>query len=137
MINNKLQINKFNLWNLGKKGDNTKYTPKIVIIAKWGWGKSWVIKNIMNFFKDIPCGIVICPTECVNNFYSWFVWKTHIYDKYDKWIIEKIFERQKNMMKKNLIRASQNKPPIDHRIFLIMDDCMADNAWTKDKSILE
>lgn len=129
----KLNISNFDLWELKKNTAGDVYWPTITIIAKWGSGKSWIIKNIMYELKDIPCSIVICPTENVNGFYSWFISKTHIYDKYDSKILDKIFTRQEYLIQKNERRKSQGKSALDYRIVLIMDDCLASGYdWWKD-----
>ena len=44
----------------------------IMMIAKRGSGKSWITKAIMMHFSDIPCGIVIAPTDRMNSFYNDF-----------------------------------------------------------------
>ena len=44
--------------------------PRIAIIAKSGSGKSWVIRDIMYVMKNIPCGVIIAPTDKMTGFYN-------------------------------------------------------------------
>ena len=58
-----LQLNRFDLNNLIYDVNNDYINPRIAIIAKSGSGKSWVIREIMHYMQDIPCGVVIAPTD--------------------------------------------------------------------------
>ena len=49
-----LQLDKFDLKNLVLDPSGDFLNPRIAIIAKSGSGKSWVIRDIMNYIKDIP-----------------------------------------------------------------------------------
>jgi hypothetical protein len=42
--------------------------PAIIMIAKRGSGKSWIVRDIMFHFSKIPVGIVIAPTDRINSF---------------------------------------------------------------------
>lgn len=62
---NKLPIRQFKLSDMVKN-------PAIIMIAKRGSGKSWVVRAIMHHFRSIPCGIIIAPTDRMNPFYNIF-----------------------------------------------------------------
>ena len=111
--------------------------PSIVMIAKRGSGKSWVTKAIMLHFSNIPCGIVIAPTDRMNSFYNDFFPDTYIHYQYKSSIITKILDRQTQMINKQRIKKQQGKN-IDVRTFIIMDDCLGDKkSWVRDAPILE
>jgi hypothetical protein len=60
--------------------------------------------------------------------------KLFIHNEYNTVIIENILKRQKQVLKqiKNE-REQYNRSTIDPRTFAIMDDCLYDGKWTKDK----
>jgi hypothetical protein len=107
--------------------------PAIVMIAKRGSGKSWIVRALMYAYKDIPVWVIISRTETVNPFYSKFYPDTFIYDKFDSKIIEKILNRQIILKEKK-----KTHPKLDTRIGLIMDDCLTDaKDWEKSESVRE
>lgn len=112
--------------------------PRIAIIAKSGSGKSWVIRDILNYIKDIPCGTIIAPTDTMNGFYNDFFPQSFIHHKYHEDIIPNLLKRQVIILRKNEERIKNGKKPIDPRAFLIMDDCMSTkHLWKKDPNILK
>ena len=62
---NKLPVRQFKLSDMVEN-------PAIIMIAKRGSGKSWVVRAIMHHFRSIPCGIIIAPTDRMNPFYNIF-----------------------------------------------------------------
>lgn len=108
----------------------------ILLIAKRGSGKSICIKDLMYYHRDIPIGAVISPTEAKNRFYSDFVPSLFIHHEYSPELVQNIVNRQTMIMKKRNKEISMySKSSIDPRAFFIMDDCMFDNDWKKDKNI--
>lgn len=106
--------------------------PAIIMIAKRGSGKSWVVRAILEYFKDIPVGLIIAPTDRMNKFYGKFFPDSYIHYEYKSEIIEKVLERQKIIIEK-----SRGKK-IDPRAFIIMDDCLGQKgSWVKDQPIQE
>lgn len=109
--------------------------PSIVMIAKRGSGKSVVCKAILNHFKDIPCGMIIAPTDINNHFYGSFFPETYIHYEYKSSIIEKLLARQTSIKEKKEKRKNKK---IDTRAFVVMDDCLSQKkSWVKDQPILE
>ncbi len=104
----------------------------IVVLGKRDTGKSFLTKDLLYNHRDIPVGTVISPTENANRFYGNFIPKIFIHDEYHPSITYNFMKRQKKM--KRLIDKGEN---IDNRAFLILDDCLYDNAWKNDKSIRE
>ena len=132
-----LQLNKFDMKWLIKDKSSTYINPRIAIIAKSGSGKSWIIRDILHYIKDIPCGVVIAPTDKMTGFYNDFFPLSFIYHEYNEDIIPKILMRQTKMLEKNKQRKKKGKKELDPRAFLIMDDCMSSkHLWLKDPNIL-
>ena len=100
----------------------------VILIGKRDTGKSFLCKDILFYHKDIPVGQVISGTEASNQFYGSIVPKLFIHDEYSSPIIENMLKRQRQMVEK-----SHEEKEVDPRGFLILDDCLFDNSWTKDK----
>ena len=103
----------------------------VLLLAKRRTGKSFLCRDIMHTHRDVPSGMIISPTEKANKYYGDFVPDLFIYNDYSAELIEKFLKRQQN------IREIAKKRAIDERAFLVMDDCMFDNKWVKDKEIRE
>jgi hypothetical protein len=111
--------------------------PRIACIAKSGSGKSWVVRDLLYNMRDIPCGVVIAPTDKLTGFYNDFFPPTFIHHQYQSEIIPKVLQRQMIIIEKNKKRIKEGKKIIDPRCFLIMDDCMSSkHLWLKDPNIL-
>jgi len=124
-----------NLLKYDEKGDFLN--PRICCIGASGTGKSWIIRNIMNCLKDIPCAVIICPTDSKNGFYDELVPKSFIYHEYRQDILPRILKRQNLIIEKNKSRVKEGKKKIDPRILFIMDDCMSSkHLWLKDPLML-
>ena len=102
----------------------------VVLIGKRDTGKSYLCRDILYHHKDIPVGQVISGTEGANQFYQQIVPKLFIHEEFDISIIEKMLKRQKLMIER---KNSGNDLKTDPRAFLILDDCLYDNSWSKDK----
>jgi hypothetical protein len=121
-----------------KKFDITRVQDDkvIVMIGKRGTGKSFLIQDLLFYHQSIPVGTVISPTEPANKFFSKFVPNIFIHEDYKPGIIDNYVRRQKMAVEKvteekNLYGQSR----LDPRAFLILDDCLYDNSWTKDRNI--
>jgi hypothetical protein len=77
---------------------------------------------------------VISGTEAGNGFFAEHVPKLFIHDEYQSAIIENILKRQKTVLKQiKKEMEAYKRTNIDPRAFVILDDCLYDNKWTKDK----
>jgi len=111
--------------------------PSIVMIAKRGSGKSWVVRSIMKHFKHLPGGAIIAPTDKMNSFYGKFFPDVYIHYEYQSKIIEKILHRQTQIIEKAKEKYKKGKF-CDPRAFIIMDDCLSSKgSWMKDQPIME
>lgn len=105
---------------------------KIVMIGKSGSGKSTLIEDVMYYRQDVPCGMVISGTEIANGFYSRFVPGKLIHDKYSPDLIKNFVKRQVALKNKERLGTGDGRDP---RAFLILDDCLFDDSWTRDEMI--
>jgi len=128
-----LELKKWDMRHISFRPDENK-GPVIVLIGRRDTGKSYLVRDLLYFHQDVPIGTVISGTEAGNGFYSAHVPKLFIHDEYNTAIIENILKRQKLVLKqvKKEIE-SYKRSNIDPRAFVILDDCLYDNTWTKDK----
>jgi hypothetical protein len=102
----------------------------VVLIGKRETGKSFLCRDLLFAHRDIPCGQVISGTEAANSFYGKMVPKLFIHDEYSPGIIQNVIKRQRLMLEKIQSNAS-----VDPRLFLLLDDCIYDQSWVKDKNV--
>lgn len=128
-----LELRKFDMRSITFDPKENK-GPVIVFIGRRDTGKSFLVRDLLYFHQDIPVGTVISGTETVNGFFGKIVPKLFIHDEYNTLIIEKVLQRQRAMMKQcNYDLATYKKMTIDPRTFVILDDCLYDNTWSRDK----
>lgn len=125
----KLELKKFNVRNIDPNS-------VIVMIGKRATGKSFLIRDILHNMKNVPVGVVISGTERANKFYESIVPKMFIYDDYANEIVKKLLDRQEKITNQYKSEVTKyGRSDIDPRAFLILDDCLYDSAWTRDKSM--
>jgi len=128
-----LELKKFDMKNISFKASEVA-GPVIVLIGRRDTGKSFLVRDLLYHHQDIPIGTVIAGTESGNGFYSKMVPKLFIHDEYNTAIIENILKRQKMVVKqiKREVEA-YGRSNIDARAFVILDDCLYDNSWAREK----
>ena len=108
--------------------------PVVVLIGRRDTGKSFLVKDLLFHHVDIPIGTVISGTEAGNGFYAKHVPKLFIHNEYNTGLIENVLKRQKQVIKQvNKQIETFKKSNIDPRTFVILDDCLYDNGWARDK----
>ena len=128
-----LELRKFNMKDISFRPTENK-GPVVVLIGRRDTGKSYLVRDLLWYHQDIPIGTVISGTEAGNGFYSSHVPKLFIHDEYDAVIIENILKRQKTVLKQiKKEMETYKKTNIDPRAFVILDDCLYDATWTRDK----
>jgi hypothetical protein len=128
-----LDMRKFDMKNISFRPDENK-GPVVVLIGRRDTGKSFLVRDLLYYHQDIPIGTVISGTEAGNGFFSEHVPKLFIHDEYNSAIIENILKRQKTVLKQiKKEMDAYKRTNIDPRAFVILDDCLYDNKWTKDK----
>ena len=114
-----IQLRKFNPASM--KDDKV-----CVLIGKRNTGKSTLVTDILYHKKHLPAGIVMSATEEGNHHYQQFVPDLFIYGDYDREAIERVLERQRQILLRN--------KPISPA-FILLDDCMYDKKFMKDTCI--
>jgi hypothetical protein len=128
-----LDLKKFDMRSITFRADENK-GPVIVMIGRRDTGKSVLVRDLLYFHQDIPIGTVISGTEAGNGFYAKLVPKLFIHEEYNSVIIENILRRQRAVMKQVGKEIEiYKKTSIDPRTFVILDDCLYDDKWTRDK----
>jgi len=128
-----LELKKFDMRQISFKASENK-GPVVVLIGRRDTGKSYLVRDLLYYQQDIPIGTVISGTEAGNGFYSEHVPKVFIHNEYSQGIIENVLRRQKQCMRQMSKEIQTFKRSnIDPRAFCILDDCLYDAGWTKDK----
>ena len=128
-----LELRKFDMKSISFRPDENK-GPVVVLIGRRDTGKSFLVRDLLYYHQDIPIGTVISGTEAGNGFYAEHVPKLFIHEEYNTAIIENILKRQRTVMKQIKKEVEiYRKSTIDPRAFVILDDCLFDASWTRDK----
>ena len=128
-----LELKKFDMKKISFKPNENK-GPVVVLIGRRDTGKSFLVRDLLFYHQDIPIGTVISGTEEGNGFYGKLVPKLFIHNEYNTAIIENILKRQRSVLKQIKKEVETFKrSTIDPRTFVILDDCLYDNTWTRDK----
>jgi len=128
-----LELRKFDMKGIQFKSTENK-GPVVVLIGKRDTGKSFLVRDLLYYQQDIPIGTVISGTEEGNGFYGKMVPRLFIHNEYNSAIIENILKRQRSVLhqvKKEM--ETYKRCNIDPRAFVILDDCLYDNTWSRDK----
>ncbi len=124
-----LELRKFNMNEI----DNDKV---VVLIGKRETGKSFLVKDLLYHNQSIPVGTVISGTEGANSFYSKIMPSIFIHGEYKAEIIHNVLKRQKKIIfSMQQEKESIGKSNIDPRAFIILDDCLYDQSWVKNKDV--
>lgn len=128
-----LELKKFDMKSIQFKPNENK-GPVVVLIGKRDTGKSFLVRDLLYYQQEIPIGTVISGTEEGNGFYGKMVPRLFIHNEYNSAIIENILKRQKTVLKQvKKEMDTYKKSTIDPRAFVILDDCLYDNTWSRDK----
>ena len=128
-----LELKKFDMKMISFK-PNQAEGPVTVFIGRRGVGKSFLVRDLLYYHQDIPIGTVVAGTEEGNGFYGKLVPKLFIHNEYNTAIIENILKRQRQVMKQvKKEMEAYKRSNIDPRAFVILDDCLYDATWTRDK----
>jgi len=129
-----LELKKFDMRKIRFDNSQTSSGPVIVFIGRRDTGKSFLVRDLLYYHQEIPIGTVISGTEAGNGFYGSHVPKLFIHDEYNTAIVENVLKRQKLVIKQiKKENTAYGRSNIDGRAFVILDDCLWDNGWAKDK----
>jgi len=135
LVSSKIMSGGFVEFNI-RQFDMSKVGKNRVIccIGKRHTGKSVLVLDYLYHNQDIPLGSCVSPTDEYNKTFSGKIPDMFIHEEYNADLLEKFVHRQKIITKRR-----ENDPSyknIDHRAFLIFDDCLSDaKAWINDKNI--
>ena len=128
-----LELKKFDMKSISFKPNENK-GPVVVLIGKRDTGKSFLVRDLLYYQQEIPIGTVISGTEEGNGFYANMVPKLFVHNEYNTAIIENILKRQRTVLKQiKKEMETYRRTTIDPRAFVILDDCLYDATWTRDK----
>ena len=128
-----LELKKFDMKSISFKPNENK-GPVVVLIGKRDTGKSFLVRDLLYYQQEIPIGTVISGTEEGNGFYGKMVPRLFIHNEYNTVIIENILKRQRTVLKQiKKEMDAYKRSTIDPRAFVILDDCLYDNTWARDK----
>ena len=128
-----LELKKWDMRWITFRPDENK-GPVIVLIGRRDTGKTYLVRDLLFFHQDIPIGTVISGTEAGNGFYAAHVPKLFSHEEYSSVLIENILRRQKTVLKQiKKEMETFRRSAIDPRTFVILDDCLYDNSWARDK----
>ena len=128
-----LELKKFDMKSISFKPSENK-GPVVVLLGKRDTGKSFLVRDLLYYHQDIPIGTVISGTEEGNGFYTKMVPKLFIHNEYNTAIIENVLKRQRTVLKQvKKEMETFKRSTIDPRAFVILDDCLYDATWTRDK----
>lgn len=108
----------------------------VIFIGRRRTGKSTLVRDLLFHHQDMPLGTVISGTEESNSFYGKMIPPLFIHGKFEPIILANFVKRQKMIMSRiqeDLKRGMKSK--VDPRSFMILDDCMYDDSWTRDENI--
>ena len=120
-----------------KKFDPTTIDPCriCVFIGKRGTGKSQLVTDILYHMRKIPMGVVMSGTEESNEHYKSFIPDSYIYGEFQSSVIEKVIIHQQGVLKKLKPEQKEDFKTPENSVFIVLDDCMFDNKWTRDKNM--
>jgi hypothetical protein len=128
-----LELKKFDMKSIQFRPNENK-GPVVVLIGKRDTGKSFLVRDLLYYQQDIPIGTVISGTEEGNGFYGKMVPRLFIHNEYNSAIIENILKRQRTVLKQvKKEMETYKRSTIDPRAFVILDDCLYDSSWSRDK----
>ncbi len=129
-----LELSQFRMDSIRFESGISSTGPVIVIIGRRGAGKSVLINDILFHHQHIPSGVVVSGTEICNHNFGKIIPKSFIHNEYSSGIVENILRRQYFMAKhRDQEMLAYNTTNVDSRIFFILDDCLYDDGWCRDK----
>jgi hypothetical protein len=113
-----------------------KHDKVVVLIGKRETGKSFLVKDLLWHHQSLPVGTVISGTEGANQFYSKVIPPMFIHEEYSPLILANVLKRQKLVAKKIAKDLTERgTTSVDPRNFLILDDCLYDQTWIRDRNV--
>lgn len=112
-------------------------SPVIVIIGPPGAGKTTLARDILFHYRHLPHGIVIAGKDADRKGYEQItggrVDAVGVFGEYSPALLETFFRRQLHVITTS--RQNNTDRTDDNRVFMLLDDCMFDDSWCRDKII--
>jgi len=120
-----------------KKFDPSSIDPCriCVFIGRRGTGKSQLVTDILYHQRKIPMGVVMSGTEESNEHYQKYVPDSFIYGQHEPAVVKKIIAHQQKTLKKMTAKQKEDFSDPSQSVFMLLDDCMFDNKWTRDRDM--
>lgn len=120
---------------------------RMIIVGKPGTGKSAAALDVMEHIKNIDSGIIFSPTDKFTGHWEEFCPRAAVHYEYSPSVVSQLIKSQENifnqtymyMLRKaklegrRITKKDVEIPPV----FIICDDCLAENVMTKDVNIRE
>lgn len=108
-----------------------------VLLGKRDTGKSFLVRDLLYYHRDLPIGTVVSGTECANKFYTNMIPNIFIHEKPDPEIVANAMKRQDKLHRRIRKETKRNgRCDIDPRAFLILDDCLAEGRrWIRHEAV--
>lgn len=127
----KIDLKKFNpKWMEKRRVDPNQGPPSILLIGSKRTGKTYLIGDIMYYFRRIPAGMIITGSEASAEKFAEFFPKSFIFDEIDDPLIERMESIVKTQRK---LRKKETKG--DYSSLLLFDDCGYDKKVVNKKVI--
>lgn len=107
-------------------------TPSILIIGKRDSDKSYIIRDIMHEFKNIPCRILFPPRDRMCSFKDFFPDLCIHHNLNDHVLLKKILARQSIMIEKAITAKKTGAQVVDPSCIIVMDDCIHEKKPMED-----
>ena len=108
----------------------------VVMLGKRNTGKSYLVRDLLYHKTHLPVGTVISATESANKFYQSIVPPGLIHEEFSADLVRGVLKRQTLIMDKVEEETKRlGKPRTDPKCFLILDDCLFDNTWSRTKEM--
>ena len=80
----------------------------ILVLGRRRSGKSWLLRDIFYYQKDIPMGLIFSGTEDANPFFSDFIPDSFIHSEYKPDIVETVISSQSKKIIKSKAKGYEN-----------------------------
>jgi hypothetical protein len=108
----------------------------ILVLGRRRSGKSWLLRDIFYYQKDIPMGLIFSGTEDANPFFSDFIPDSFIHSEYKPDIVETAISSQSKKIKKAKAKGYENGLAPYNRFFIVLDDMLQDaSLWKKERTM--
>ena len=98
-----LNLKRFNPKSMEKRRINPDQgPPTILILGSRGTGKTYLINDLMYYFRKIPAGMIFTGSEASAEKFSTFFPKSFIFDEISVEQIENVVKNQRKLRKKQV-----------------------------------